>query len=468
MSHWGGACDAMRFIGRLVVRAAAWAAGLFYRLERTGPGIPGGPVIVVTNHPNMLMDPLLALKTAGRRVRILAKAPLFDIPVFGHVMRSVDTLPLYRVQDDPDQLHRNRLAIQEAVETLCAGGALLMFPEGKSHSQPAIAPLKSGVARMALEAEIASGWNLAVKVVPLGLAYQRKQRFRSRVVAGVGEPIEVRDWRQQCERDRSSALRSLTDAVASGLAGQTLNLADESDRDLVETADILYARAKGLASWREREPFKERLPRLQGFADQFAWLRAADSPRWQRLYDSLADYRRWLKVLGSGDADIPPRYEIPRVARYVVREALTLGLALPFAALGAIAWYLAYFATGLVARIVRPNIETLATVKLLAGIVLYPATYVGWTAAAALIAGGRAAVATALALPPLGLAALYWRGRRAEVWEDVRTFFQVVRRPELRQHLAEQRTALADELDALARDWAAAGEGRRVAPGDPC
>jgi hypothetical protein len=280
----------------------------------------------------------------------------------------------------------------------------------------------------------------------------------------VGEPIMVEDWRQEYERDRGAAFRSLTEAVASGLAQQTLNLADESDRGFVETADLVYARTRGLASWREREPFKERLPRLQRFADQFAWLRASDPPHWQRLAGSLEDYRRWLNVLGSGDADIPPRYETGRVARYVAREAVMLGLGLPVAALGTIAWYLPYFVTGLVARIMKPNIETVATVKLLAGIVLYPATYVAWIAVAGVVAGGSAAAVTALALPPLGFAALYWRRRRAEVWEDVRTFFQVVRRPELREQLAKQRATLADELAALDSDWAATGEGQQVVP----
>jgi 1-acyl-sn-glycerol-3-phosphate acyltransferase len=210
----------MRFLGRLVIKATVWAAGIFYRVEQVGAELPVSPVIIVTNHPNMLMDPLLALRTAGRRVRVLAKAPLFGIPLFGPVLRSVDTLPLYRVQDDPDQLHRNRRAFKEAVEALQAGGTLLMFPEGKSHSQPALAPLKAGVARMALEAEESSGWQLGVRIVPLGLAYQRKHRFRSRVVAGIGDSIRVGDWRQEYDDRRGAAVSSLTDAVARGLAEQ--------------------------------------------------------------------------------------------------------------------------------------------------------------------------------------------------------------------------------------------------------
>lgn len=446
----------MGVIGRAVVRAAVWASGVYYRFERAGPGLPEGPVLIVTNHPNMLLDPLLALKAAGRRVRVLAKAPLFEIPFFGHVLRSVDSLPLYRVQDDPELLGRNKLAFQEATETLRAAGTLLTFPEGGSRTAPGLAPLKTGAARMTLAAEESADWRLGVRIVPLGLTYHRKHRFRSRVVAGTGEPIVVAEWRRAYETDRPAAVRSLTAAIAASLERQMLVLADESDRRLVETADVLYARARGLARPREREPLGARLPRLQRFAGLFAWLRVADPERYERLAGALDGYRRRLERLGSGEADVPDRYELGSVARYVLRQGFALGLGLPLAALGTIAWYLPFFVTGVVGRLLKPAIETVATVKLLAGIVAYPAAYLGWIAVAAWAAGPLAAVLTALVLPPLGFVALAWRHRRAEVWEDVKLFFQVVRRPWLRERLADQRSKLADMLDRLEAEWSEA------------
>lgn len=451
----------MGMIGRAVTSATVWAAAIYYRYERVGPELPEGPVVVVTNHPNMLMDPLLALKAAGRRVRVLAKAPLFEIPIFGHVLTSLDSLPLYRVQDHPELLHRNRLAFQEAAETLRDGGTLLTFPEGKSHTSPGLAPLKTGTARMVLAAEAESSWRLGVKIVPLGLTYHRKHRFRSRAVAGAGKPIVVAEWRSAYESDRPAAVRSLTEAIARGLERQTLNLADESDRELVETAELLCARARGGALPRDRLALQQRLPGLQRFAEIFAWLRVSEPERHERLARSLGDYARALQRLGSGEADVPSRYRAGPIVRYSVRQAAVLGLGLPLAALGTVAWYLAYFVTGLVGRLMKPAIETVATVKLLAGIVTYPAAYLGWIALAAWAGGPLVAGLTALALPPLGFAALAWRHRWDEVWEDVKLFFRVVRKPQLRQQLAEQRAALAAELDALSAEWSEALSERR-------
>jgi hypothetical protein len=376
-------------------------------------------------------------------------------------------LPLYRVQDDPDQLHRNKLAFQETVDSLAAGDALLTFPEGKSHSEPALAPLKSGVARMTLAAEEEKDWRLGVKVVPIGLAYHRRHRFRSRVVVGIGDPIAVSDWSEAYKTDRATAIRSLKRAISKGLEERTLNLSAEGDRQLVETADLLYARARDEVGWRERQPLQERLPRLQRLAKVFAWLKVSDPERWERLARRLRGHQRTLELLGSGEADVPPRYEAGRVAHYVLREGLQLGLVMPAAAMGLAAWYLPYLATGFYCKLVKPDNDMAATVKLLTAVVVFPVAHAGWIALAASLGGWPAALAVAIALPPLGLIALRWLDRREEVWEDVRLFFQVIRRPRLRDRLSERRQALADELDSLEAAWNSArqnaeAEERRV------
>lgn len=450
----------MGMIGRAVTRVTVWAAGTFYRVERSGPELPEGPLLIVGNHPNMLMDPLLVLGSAARRVRALAKAPLFTMPIFGPVLRSLDTLPVYRVQDDPEQLHRNREVFDEAVAALRRGAALMLFPEGKCNPGPALAPLRMGTARMALTAEEGSGWELGVKVVPVGLTYQRRERFRSRVVVGVGVPVVVGGWQEAYEADRPTAVRSLTRAITQGLERQTLNLAAESDRELVETAEVVQARVRGLAGWRDRVALHARLPRLQRLAEQFAWLRATDPQRFERTARSLRRYRWRLERLGGGEADVPPRHEAGRVVRDVLGRGALLVLVLPPAALGAAAWCLPYLLSGLAPRLLKPPSETVATVKFLAGEVSYPITYVGWIALAAWLEGPLAAILAALLLPLLGFAALGWGQRRVEVWEDMKLLFQIFRRPKLRDRAVVHRQALAAELDAIEAEWQANGAGR--------
>ena len=156
-------------LSRLVLRCTIWALDRFYHVGRVGPPIPRGPVLVIANHPNSLMDALVILKVAGRRVRPLAKAPLFDQALIGHVLKGLHALPVYRQQDYPGETERNEDTFRAAIEALGLGEAVLIFPEGVSHSEPRLAPLKTGAARIALRAEQAADWKLGLKVVPVGL-----------------------------------------------------------------------------------------------------------------------------------------------------------------------------------------------------------------------------------------------------------------------------------------------------------
>ena len=138
---------------RLVQAVVSFAVRLFYRVRVSAPERePEGPVIFVGNHPNGLMDPALVFILTRRRVTFLAKAPLFALPVLGAVLCGLDALPVFRRQDDPGQMNRNEGTFEAATGALVAGRALTLFPEGKSHSEPGLAELKTGAARIAFRA----------------------------------------------------------------------------------------------------------------------------------------------------------------------------------------------------------------------------------------------------------------------------------------------------------------------------
>src|SRR5690606_23405994 len=55
-----------------------------------------GPVLVIANHPNSLIDPVLLGVVSRRPVRLLAKAPLSLVPVFGWFFRATGIVPASR------------------------------------------------------------------------------------------------------------------------------------------------------------------------------------------------------------------------------------------------------------------------------------------------------------------------------------------------------------------------------------
>src|SRR5436190_11128904 len=110
----------------------------FRRIEVAGlEHIPRDtPIIFVLNHPNALVDPAVLLCLTPRRVSFLAKVPLFRMPVLGYFVRALDSLPVYRRQDEGEDISRNQETFAAARDLLSRGGTIGICPEGVSHDEP--------------------------------------------------------------------------------------------------------------------------------------------------------------------------------------------------------------------------------------------------------------------------------------------------------------------------------------------
>jgi hypothetical protein len=350
-------------------------------------------------------------------------------------------------------MHLNERTFDAAIQALHDGGAVQIYPEGVSHSDPALAPLRTGAARIALLAEARSGWTLGLRIQPVGLTYTRKHAFRGRAIAAFGDSFSVAFLREDYERDEREAVRRLTDMIQERLEELTLNFEHPEDAELVDVAERLYARERRLAGWRERDPMVERLPRLHRFAEGIRWLREADPERFKALRAQVKRYLRLLTLLGAREADVPRRYPLLGVLAYIARQLLMLVLVLPLAIAGMVVWFVPFVLTSWVAPRFRPALDQVASYKLGTAVLAFPLWYVVLLVAAWRIGGLNLAAGAALVLPLLGLAAVAWRDRQMEVREDVRVFVRARRLERGRDRLADQRARLAAEFDRLAEEW---------------
>ena len=149
--------------------------------------LPHGGLLLAPNHPNGLVDPLFVFCLSPRPVSFLAKAPLFKTPIVSTIIKALDALPVYRKQDGFDT-SKNKESLEASRRILDKGGAIAIFPEGKSHDEPGLERLKTGPARIALGARAAGG---EVHIIPCGIFYTLKQTFRSDAVLVFGDPITV-------------------------------------------------------------------------------------------------------------------------------------------------------------------------------------------------------------------------------------------------------------------------------------
>jgi len=64
------------------------------------------------------------------------------MPVIGSLVRALDSLPAYRQQDAGEDVTRNRETFEAAWKLLSRGGTIGICPEGVSHNEPRLKPLR--------------------------------------------------------------------------------------------------------------------------------------------------------------------------------------------------------------------------------------------------------------------------------------------------------------------------------------
>ena len=196
-----------------------------------------GALLVTANHPNSLLDPVLIGLTVKRPVHFLAKAPLFSIPVFGRILKAFGMIPAYRKVDEAAEVKNNMASLGAGVDVLKRSDVLGIFPEGKSHDEPKVDQVKTGAARMAVDAYEKGMTRLAV--LPIGLNYEQKDRFRSAVWVTIAEPIAMHEWMQNAPTDSRQAMRELNREIDRSLKQVVIHLEDPARLDLLRNLDSL-------------------------------------------------------------------------------------------------------------------------------------------------------------------------------------------------------------------------------------
>jgi 1-acyl-sn-glycerol-3-phosphate acyltransferase len=299
-----------------------------------------GPLIITANHPNALVDALVVGTTIRRRVLLTAKATLFKNPVLAVVLRTVGVVPLRRAKDERDTTAavsavRNLEAFHMVTHALKQERAVLVFPEGISHDEPSLAPLKTGASRMALAA--AADGARGLRILPFGMIFEQKERPRSRVLVRIGEPIDVDEW---LARTSAPDAAHLTADIDAAMRHVTLNFANESRaRRAVALARAFASIAEEPLSIGQARPLTteaELAHRIDLATDALAnappeTVGKADAliARVESLEARLAERHVTL-----ADVRISPRMR--HGARFLVREGALGAVAFPVALLGRI------------------------------------------------------------------------------------------------------------------------------------
>ena len=426
-----------------LIRALARAiTAVFYRVDEAGAVPADGPVLLLPNHANALLDPAVIWATAGRDVRFLAKSTLFE-GAFAPILNGAAAIPVYRRLDQGVDASKNVETFAAVERAFAAGDAVCVFPEGISHSTGRLEPLRTGAARMAMAAERAG---VHVSLVAAGLNFDRKTAFRSRVTVLYGQPFTVGDLVAH-----EDGVRLATARIAERMRQLLVEADPGGDEAMVARIERLYSAARG-----RPKTVEERIARRQAIARGMETLRVADPLRFEQSVLRIRRYDQRLQRFGLRDRhldwDTSPRAAV----RFALREGAIALLLLPLAITGFAVFWLPYQVTGALARRATRDRDVAATATVFVGAAVYAAWLAAIAVAARMMLGPWAGLATVVLLLALAVTGLFAIERGTAVAGAIRSWWILRRaRHETRARLKEARTELARLLDEI-HDWLSA------------
>jgi glycerol-3-phosphate O-acyltransferase/dihydroxyacetone phosphate acyltransferase len=199
-----------------------------------------GPVIIVSNHPNTIMDPISIATSIDRDAYFLAKAVVFKSSFAKWFLPKLNLIPVNRAQDDPAMMENNEQTFLKTFEHLEDGKLIMIFPEGISMNHRKLKKIKTGAARIALGAEERNNFELGVQIICIGLTYSSHHRFRSDLFINIDTPIDVRVYRDEFKKDQVEAVKSLTDEIRFRLESKIVAIQDEQIDKFVKQIETIY------------------------------------------------------------------------------------------------------------------------------------------------------------------------------------------------------------------------------------
>lgn len=199
-----------------------------------------GPLVIVVNHPSTFMDPIVVGAALKRRIHFLAKAEVFKSRFSKWFFPKLNMIPVYRAQDDPTLLHKNKETFAKCYEHLGKGGVILIFPEGISLTERKLRKIKTGAARIALGAEELHDFKLGVKILSVGLNYSNPHKFQSDLLIDIEKPIDVSEYRQKFLEDEREAANALTEDIRVRLERQIIAIEDDQMEKIVTSVEKMF------------------------------------------------------------------------------------------------------------------------------------------------------------------------------------------------------------------------------------
>ena len=217
--------------------AGFWHNNVFYRkvivLGQENIN-PEHHVIYAPNHQNALMDALAVLFTQNGQLIFLARADIFKKKIVAGILYFLKILPVYRIRDGFSSLKGNDEIFTKTIDVLKHKNGLVILPEGDHAGFRRLRQLKKGICRVAFQSDEATGFQLKIKLIPVGLEYSNYSRVRQVLTVVYGKPIEVSDYYESYKTNPERALNELRTRLSNEMKNNMVHIESEEDYDAID------------------------------------------------------------------------------------------------------------------------------------------------------------------------------------------------------------------------------------------
>ena len=469
-----------------------------------------GPVFFAVNHPNALVDALVVATVMPRRVGFTAKSTIFANPVLSAFLHAVGVVPLKRAADlvnaaaekaaaegnnhngatsdiagatkaatgsvsDTRSLNvagpannrlqsdiaplrpgapaidpaRNAQSFRAVGAAMANGKAIVVFPEGISHDAPHLAPLRTGLARMALLAQGSMGVH-GIQIIPVGLLFERKEEPRSRVLVQIGEPIEVDSFATS-----THSVETLTALIGERLMAVTLNFETPEDAARIEAiSETMAALLEPVTTLDSGGPPLSSVLAMSRRAERVRWRLAGDASTEFRqavaeFEARLETFRTRLRAEHIAVADLLIDVGATPGARFAVRETLLAAVLTPIAWWGRVTHFIPLRIARWLAVRNSHNRDEPAMNTIVIGLGLVLASYSVQTAIVWALVGAKWSILFFATLIPSASNDLRYGDRVERRTQRMRTYLRFRAQPALREELLAEADWLRQRAGAI-------------------
>ena len=388
-----------------------------------------GGVLHIAWHAGAMVDPLVMFSGIPGRLTFVAKHTLFQVPGLSMLLNAAGAQAAYRVEDFKQSkggvATANDALIQKMAELLAEGKHCAIYPEGKAHLAPKPVTIKTGPARILLQAirNARESGQPDPCMIPIGLHYTDQHRFRERALMEIHRAIAVpplpgeknspraseellAEFGQEVGADRAW-VQAVTDIIETELNRTSIGMDSWGDRHMLwRTRSLVHqARREKEGKGPVRQPYAEAIVAARRVRAAYQWLEHEEPKKADEMRALVQQHHRSMKEYGLAEFEMFQRRKRPsplRLARSIGWLAWCW-----FWMLGLVGWcsmignYAPYRAAGIITQRITMSDKTgVGSYKVLLSIVLLP---LWWLAISMPLAWSLSTIVHAVNIPDVGI-----------------------------------------------------------------